>query len=240
MTKSLFSIFFLTLPLFAASDFPISFIRNYSQLKTPPFIVINRQISSDTVQFQYSEYSFSILFNRDKSSLHELLIRRGDRNPESFKMGSVYFEPEFCEIKSCDIDNNGYEDILIAYDFGPSGRNSSIKIIDVVFFLSDSTYKFQEISSYYHSFGLFRDFNNDGKFEFLSIKWARTGNMEYDVINIFSIKNGVFKNASIDIKGFPIFIESDPNGGSKLCIKVPEGVKPLGNISEPKVISAFK
>lgn len=233
-------IFLIITPLFFPSisaGQPHFAYPGYDTLNKPDDKHIEYALTPTHINFIFNDIEFDIRVLNPRETYPKVILKHGNEQMYECELGSIYFEAESCDIRSFDADQNGFEDVFIAYDFGPSGRNSSIQVIDAFFFLEKNEIKFSSLKSFYDTYELFRDFNHDGFIEFACTKWETcTDGSEYDFTNLFSIKNGAFTNISTSTKGFPLIIQWK-DGEKRNLTTVPSQVNDSWYLKIPDVLN---
>jgi hypothetical protein len=191
----------------SAQSFLSNVIPGFDALDKPQITKVNVTRTDSSIRFAFHGSEFSITQSGD---LVEPLItaRKGATAVDRQLLEASPFFPDVeCTVVSFDADRNGVNDLFVVFPYGISGRNANIEIIASYFFFPDSSMKFVKLRTYYGDTDLFRDYTHDGRYEFACINYVGEDSVEYDAVNLFSVKDGVFTNISRKTLGFPVFVK---------------------------------
>ena len=197
--------------------------------------------------FTQLAFGFDIVNRLDDSLLDygtEVTVHLGDSliwsaDLDMSETESINLSTKDIDVRAFDLNGDGWQDILISAPYGPSGRNSSVQEI-TCFFLSDTGFSVVTLASFYDTYELFRDFNVDGKIEFACIQYENTVSGEYDIVNLFEIRDSKFRNITQQTHGFPIVQRcwSENNLQSPTLHALPDDLKDYQFLEEPNVWSS--
>ena len=208
--------FLLLTLLFSSTLFSQSYVRHiipqYDTFARPHIKAINVERTNSAIQFAFHSTQFSITQSGDLVQPLITVTKNGKIADKELINASPFFPDAECTIVSFDADQNGVTDCFIVFPYGLTGSNVNVDIVASFFFFPDSSFKFVNLRSYYGDTDLFRDFNHDGRFEYACVNELWSNSTEYDAVNLFSIKDGVFSNCTNSTPGFPVFAERTESG----------------------------
>jgi len=236
--RSLFLVLLWSTPLLAQS-YVSRIIPDYTNLKKPPIRAVKVERTDSAIQFSFHSVRFRITQYGDL--VQPLITARKNAAVAERELisASPFFPDAECRIVSFDADGNGVDDLFIVFPYGLTGMNSNVDVIAAFLFFPDSSWKFVNLRSYYGDTDLFRDYTRDGHYEYACINEVQSSTATYDVVNIFSIKDGVFTNTTRNVAGFPAFAE-ETDSGPVIIKELPPSVTGDWYLKKPDVLTSGK
>ncbi len=211
-------------------------IPDYNQLTAPHVKVVNVERTDSAIKFTFHSAQFIITQSGDLVQPLITTIRKGQPVDHQLINAAPFFPDAECTAVSFDADKNGVDDLFLVFPYSLTDVNPNVDVVAAYFFSPDSSFTFVRLRSYYGDIDLFRDFNRDGKFEYACINQVRSNSLEYDIVNVFAMKNGAFSNITSTIPGYPIFVVRTGSGLRRI-MQLPA---PLANhwyLKEPDVLA---
>jgi hypothetical protein len=218
-----------------AQSYVSRIIPNFQSLKTPVIRAVTVARSDTSIHFKFHGAEFSITQSGDL--VQPLITVQKKRNVLERELinASPFFPDAECKVVAFDADQNGVDDLFIVFPYGLTGEDANVEIAAAFFFFRDSSFKYVCLRSYYGDTDLFRDYNQDGRYEFACINELESGPDVYDAVNLFSIKDGIFTNISKTTVGFPVFVE-ETTSGPKVVRQLPPSVTGDWFLQKPDVL----
>jgi hypothetical protein len=219
----------------SAQSYVSKIIPNFESFKTPAIVGVAVARTDSSIQFKFHSSDFSITQSGELVQPLITVLKNQSVVARQLMHASPFFPDAECKVVSFDADQNGVDDLFIVFPYGLTGEDANVEIAAAFFFFRDSSFKYVCLRSYYGDTDLFRDYNQDGRYEFACINELESGPDVYDAVNLFSIKDGIFTNISKTTVGFPVFVE-ETTSGPKVVRQLPPSVTGDWFLQKPDVL----